>query len=71
MGPATCTHWLVGICETEFRSVIKTATADCYEVDPVAEGPSVTNETASMWVSSDKKLLFVNKAREIERERYR
>ena len=56
--------WLVGTRETEFRSVINTATADCDEVDPVAEGYSLTNDTASMWVSGDKMLLFINKDRE-------
>ena len=62
----TVVGWLV-----EFRSVIKSATADCDEVDTVAEGYSVTNVTASMWVSGDKRLLFINKERERDRYRYR
>ena len=57
----TVVGWLV-----EFRSVIKSATADCDEVDTVAEGYSVTNVTASMWVSGDKRLLFINKERETD-----
>ena len=52
----TVVGWLV-----EFRSVIKSATADCDEVDTVAEGYSVTNVTASMWVSGDKRLLFITR----------